>query len=280
MIFTTVFISGCSNNQIKPLVTATVPIQTTEKKLPLNQRVDINQDLYLNQIRAGVFVVTHEFPWPANSLIVEMDNAAVVLVDTPYTPAATRDLMSWIETELGAREIIAINTGLHVDNLGGNSYLIEQGVPVYGSELTAELLKTRGEKTRRIILGWLEAATDQHYYKIHQQLPYVAPTHLFNLEEIPELKFGDETVQIYYPGAGHTSDNVVVYFPSKKTLFGGCMILAGDTLGNTSDADLEAWPNSVSSLSQFDFDVLIPGHGNRFDRGLLEHTNKLLSASP
>lgn len=149
MIFITVFLSGCAKAQIEPPLSPTSPIKILSvKELPLNQRIEINRELYIKQIRDGVFVVTHEFPWPANSLIVEMDNTDLVLVDTPYTPEATRELLNWIETELGEREIIAINTGLHVDNLGGNSYLIEQEIPVYGSELTAELIKTRGEETR------------------------------------------------------------------------------------------------------------------------------------
>jgi hypothetical protein len=31
---------------------------------------------------------------------------------------------------------------------------------------------------------------------------------------------------------------VVVYFPARELLFGGCMIKAGNTIGNTADADL------------------------------------------
>jgi len=278
--FTIILISGCNTAQIEAVTVTSSPVEISTKELPLNQPIEIKEDLYLKQIRDGVFVVTHEFPWPANSLIVQMDNGDLVLVDTPYTPDATKDLLNWIETELGARDLIAINSGFHVDNLGGNNYLIEQGIPVYGSELTVELIKTRGEKTRQVTLNWLKEPNNQLYYEAHQQLPYVAPNHLFKLTENPELKIGDETIQIYYPGAGHKPDNIVVHFPNKKVLFGGCMILAGDAVGNTSDADLAEWPNSVKALSQFDFDLLIPGHGDRFDKALLEHTNKLLSVSP
>ncbi len=49
---------------------------------------------------------------------------------------------------------------------------------------------------------------------------------------------------IFYPGAGHTKDNVVVYFPKERILFGGCFIKDNKAtgMGNIADADLAAWP--------------------------------------
>jgi len=55
------------------------------------------------------------------------------------------------------------------------------------------------------------------------------------------------------------------------------MIIGWDEVGNTTDADMEAWPDSVRKLAQFDFDVLVPGHGERLAPGLLEHTINLLT---
>jgi glyoxylase-like metal-dependent hydrolase (beta-lactamase superfamily II) len=86
-------------------------------------------------------------------------------------------------------------------------------------------------------------------------------------------------VRVFFPGPSHTPDNVIVYFSGRKILFGGCMILAGGQVGNTSDADLAAWPVSVAKLSQFDFTLVIPGHGDRMDPGLIDHTIQLLGKS-
>lgn len=242
------------------------------------ERFYISEDLYVRKVQAGVFIITHSFPWPGNSMIVEMRSSDLVLVDTPYTPEATREVLEWIETQLGEREVTAINTGFHYDNLGGNSYLIEQGIPVYGSELTVKLLEERGEDVRTMTLDWLRPPQYQRYREAHEALAYITPTHLFELEEGLQLKFGDETVQAYYPGPSHSPDNVVIYFPSRKILFGTCMIIGGDQVGNTSDANLEAWPKSVRNLTRFDFDLLVPGHGDRLDPGLLEHTIDLLTS--
>lgn len=67
------------------------------------QRIDIGKDLWVRNIADGVFIVTHAFPWPANALVVEAGTSALVLVDTPYTPEATKALLGWMETRFGER---------------------------------------------------------------------------------------------------------------------------------------------------------------------------------
>jgi len=129
---------------------------------------------------------------------------------------------------------------------------------------------------REMTLNWLQAWRYRRYYEAHKALPYVPPTHLFDLNEGLELEFGDESIQVYYPGPSHSPDNVVVYFPSRRVLFGGCMVIGWDGVGNTSDADLEAWPQSIRNLRRFDCDLVVPGHGERLDPELLEHTIELL----
>ncbi len=255
------------------------PAETSEEKTSSNliERFDLSKDLYIRLVQPGVYVITHSFPWPANSMIVEMGNSELVLVDTPYTPEATWEVLQWVENRFGERKITAINTGFHYDNLGGNSFLIEEGIPVYGSQATVELLEERGEEMRDLALSWLQDPQYQSYRETHEALVYTPPTKLFNLEEGLQLEFGDESVQVYYPGQSHSPDNVVVYFPGRKILFGTCMIIGWDAVGNTTDADLEAWPISIRDLARFEFDLLVPGHGDRLDPGLLDHTLSLLS---
>lgn len=268
---------SCSGNETS---VASTPAPSATDTPALLTHVDLNDELSLRQIREDVFVVTHAFPWPANSLIVEMANSDLVLVGTPYTPEATAEVLTWITNHFGKRNIVAINTGYHVDNLGGNKTLIEQNIPVYGSDLTAELLEERGEQTRQVTLKMLTGTVNNRYYKAQAEIPYVAPTQLFPIAQGLTLTFGDEQVEVYYPGPSQAPDKVAVYFPSQKVLFGGCMILGGDRVGNTSDADLKNWPEAVQKLKQFDVEFVIPGHGNRLDTGLLEHTITLLTAKP
>jgi metallo-beta-lactamase class B len=241
-------------------------------------RIPLGEGLYLRTIREGVHVVTHDFPWPANSLIVEMENDELVLAGTPYTPEAMQAVLDWIADRFGGRNITAINPGYHVDNLGGNSALIAAGIPVYGSDLTVRMLEERGEQTRQFLLDMLTDPADARYRTTHAALPYAPPDHLFSAEEGLTLSFGREQVEVIWPGPTQAPDKMAIYFPGKLVLFGSCMVLAGEKPGNISEADPENWPQAIEQLKQYDAAFVVPGHGVRLDPGLLDHTIELLKA--
>jgi metallo-beta-lactamase class B len=249
--------------------------QPIDIPVAIDSYIEIAPDLEVRHIQEGAFVFTHTFPWEANSLAVIVGDH-LILVDTPWTPQATQEMLEWLDDQLGPRDVIAINTHFHLDNLGGNEYLVEQGIPIYGSTLTAQLLSERGDAMLAQLVEWTQANEDPRYAEGFASFSLLPPTELFDLDDGLELSFGGENIQVYYPGPAHAPDNVVVYFPDRKLLFGGCMIIGWDAVGNTADADLEAWPESVRNLSQFDFDILVPGHGDRLDPGSVEHTLKLL----
>jgi metallo-beta-lactamase class B len=272
--------TGSSTTQAATSTTGSVDTAaTTSSSQPYQtERFVLDEDLSIRQVADGVYVIRHDLPWAANSMMVEMADGELVLVDTPYTPQATQQVLSWFEERLGSRQVTAINTGYHVDNLGGNQYLIDSGIPVYGSDETAALLAQRGEDTRALLLSWLTSPDDARYWDAQAAVPYVAPDHLYPLDEGLELHFGSEAVQVWFPGPTHAPDNVVVYFPSHRLLFGGCMILSADSVGNDADADLAAWPLSVARLDRFDVDIVVPGHGDGLEPGLIAHTIAVLTA--
>jgi glyoxylase-like metal-dependent hydrolase (beta-lactamase superfamily II) len=238
-------------------------------------RIDLAPDLTIKEIGNGAFVVTHSFPWPANSLLIEMANSDLVIVGSTYTPEAMSSLLDWADAHFGRRPITAINTGYHVDNLGGNAALVKRGVPIYGSKETADLLQRRGERTRKIVLNLIGDKTSL-VYQAHAGLVLIPPTRLFALPEGLHLKFGNEEVVVFWPGPSQAPDKVVVYFPERRLLFGGCMILGGDKIGNVADADMSQWPDAVRALARFPADVVVPGHGERLDPQLVQHTLDLL----
>jgi hypothetical protein len=263
-----------------PTPTPLPSAQTTTTPFASPIWIDLGPELYIRQIREDAFVITHAFPWPANSLLVEMDNSELVLVGTPYTPAATNKVLDWIERRFGKRHIIAINPGYHVDNLGGNAALLHRYIPVYGSDLTRDLLWGHEKQSRQMIMEMLKGTPNESYIQAHATIPYIAPRHRFPLPQGLRLSFGNDEVQVYYPGPSQAPDKVAVYFSRQKILFGSCMILGGDQIGNTADADMKNWPEAVRKLMQFDAEIVVPGHGERLDVGLLQHTLDLLVAKP
>lgn len=241
----------------------------------VQQRIDLAADLYLRKIGAGAYVISHLAPWLCNSVLVEMSDGTLVMGGTPCTPEATKLVLAWSEQEFGKRKMVAINTGYHVDNLGGNPALIEAGIPVYGSDMSVTLLKERGEPMRGTTLK-LMGDTNSPFHAIYAKMTFRPPDRLFPIQDGLTLTFGGEVVRVIYPGPTQAPDKVVVYFPDRKMLFGSCMILAGDRPGNTAEADMKQWPVAIRKLGQFPAKVVVPGHGERLDPGLIQHTLNLL----
>ncbi len=279
MIVCTILLIGCASQKQQSTNETPSPSATKAFSMVITDYASetIDKDMVIRKIQPDFYVITHSFPWPHNSLLVEMQNSDILLVDTPYTPEATNELLQWETARFGKRNIIAINTGYHYDNLGGNGALIAAGVKVYGSDAIPAMLSQRGEALRALTLSWLTDPKYFEYYEAHKNLKYVPPGTLYSLQTGLTLNFGKESVVVYYPGPTHTPENVVVYFKERKILFGGCMILAGDSVGNTADADMTEWPKSIDKLRQFKVDLLIPGHGDRMDPQLIDHTLDILA---
>lgn len=254
-------------------------------KLDIDDEVNINDSLTIKEIKKGVLVVNHKFPWDGNSMIIEMKNGEIALIDTPYENEATRKIIEWVRERAGQEvEFIEINTGFHFDNLGGNKYLVEQDIKIIGTSKTVNMVKERGEDARKLFLDWLKDPELKKYYDVYTKLEYIEPTEIVNIDinEEVEIVFGDEKLVLYYPQESHSPDNIVVYYPSKKVLFGGCMVKSAESenLGNTADANIMGWSESIKKLkrkySEKSVDVIVPGHGEVGDYSLLENTENLL----
>lgn len=241
--------------------------------------IKLNEELFISKISNSVYIVSHNFPWNSNSVIVTASATETVLIDTPYDSTATSQILDWIDMNLKPKKITAINTGFHIDNLGGNGCLVSKGIEVYGSDLTSRLVVEQGEKTTKQILTWLEAPKFKKYRAVYEKIKLVQPTKIFNINDGLNLKIGDITFEVYYPGESHSPDNVVVYIKEQNILFGGCMIKSAGSknLGFTGDANMTEWPKSVKKVKEKyqSAKLVIPHHGKWGDVKLLDHTLSL-----
>lgn len=246
---------------------------------PNAKPVVLGPELSIQTIESGVYLVVHRFPGACNSLLVQCAPRDFVWVDTALTDDATRQVHQWLKQRYRDPNVLQINTGFHNDNLAGNGYLIKEGVPCYGSDLTPQLIKERWPETVKMCLPYYERAGEPYRQGFLE--PLAPPNKLYPLKEGFRLQVGQESVEVYFPGASHTLDNVVVYFEKKQILYGGCMIKAAQaqTPGFTGDADMEAWPGSVRKVLERypDARLVVPGHGHWGDHTLTRHTIKLLT---
>ena len=141
----------------------------------------------------------------------------------------------------------------HSDCMGGLSALHEMGIESIACNKTIQICKS-------------------------QKLPI--PQQSFSDSFV--FEFEGEKVICRYFGAGHTADNIVVYFPDSQLLFGGCLIKSLDSkgLGNTREADIGAWDTTVLTIRNVypRIRLVIPGHGALGDHNLLDHTINLVKA--
>jgi glyoxylase-like metal-dependent hydrolase (beta-lactamase superfamily II) len=231
--------------------------------------------MQLKGIGNNTFIVVDAYPWPSNSLVTVFDNGEVLFIDTPYTPEATSQLISFVHSKIKNAKITAVNTHFHIDRLGGNKAFIDNGIPVYGSSLTVRMIDERGKSSIQATLGWIK---DPEIRAYHEKFAFVKPDHVFNEREGKKLTFGKETAEIVFHGGGHSFDNCVLYLPSKKIIFGGCLVFSLDktNTGNTADADLAAWKSTLEKIRTAGYSVVVPGHGESGGTDLIAHTIRVV----
>ncbi|HOF33492.1 MAG TPA: MBL fold metallo-hydrolase [Spirochaetota bacterium] len=249
-----------------------------------SKEIKLSAELIITEIETDVYLVTHSFPWPGNSLIVKTGDRDILWIDTPYTPDAAQNVLAWINQTFGSdASVTEINTGFHIDNLGGNEALLKKEISVYGSDLTCELLKKKSPSTMAKMVEWLKDEKMTKYRNVYASFKFYPPNRVFNINKEQKIKCGDEEAIVYYPGPTHTYDNLVVYLPERKILFGGCMIVAAESNkpGFVEDGNLSAWVVSMDKLSaRFkDCRIIIPGHGKAGDGSLIKHTREVVSAA-
>ncbi|WP_408901012.1 ALI family subclass B1 metallo-beta-lactamase [Photobacterium piscicola] len=170
----------------------------------------------------------------ANSLVY-VDGKDAYLIDTPWNSSNMPQLTKWIENR-GLTLKKTVFTHFHEDQTGGLEYLQDHHFETYASALTNKLLK--GDKK-------------------------TAANHDFSDDNFVLL---ENKIEVFYPGAGHSQDNSVVWLPKEKVLLGGCLMRANEvnTIGWTGDADIKEWAESAQKVLTKYPEALfvVPGHGN------------------
>jgi metallo-beta-lactamase class B len=232
----------------------------------------------LFELATGTHVFHEAEPWASNVLLVEMPDDSLVLVNAPATEASTRVLLGYIEARFGQRRLTVINSHHHIDSVGGNALLLERGAEVIASAQTAALIAS--DTPQDVVHIVRDRLVPERFEADFQQTRLAQPSRTFDPAGGLTLRFGAEEVRVFHPGAAHSIDNVVVFFPARALLFGGCMVRSGDSLGPSEGADLVAWPSAIERLQSLAPELVVPGHGARFDAQQLEGTLALLRNAP
>ncbi len=223
---------------------------------PAINKIRVSDDIELIRLspKAYVHVSVCEikgFGKVSSNGLVLIDKGKAFLFDTPVTEEQTKTLVDFIADSLYAKVSGFVPNHWHEDCMGGLAYLNKKGIKSYANQKTIDIAKEKG-----------------------------LPVPKKGFKDSLYLKLNDVEIECYYFGSGHTTDNIVVWIPSEKILFAGCMVkeMSSKTLGNLADADVDQWPSSVGKVI-FKFpsaEIVIPGHGRFGGKELLIHTQKLL----
>jgi len=221
----------------------------SQKEYP---RIIVTDDIEIIKISDHSYVHTTYIQSPQYGRIgsngfIYTNKGQALLFDTPMTEDLTIDLVRWIRDSLQAEITGFAPNHWHDDCMGGLEYLHSIGIKSYAFDLTREIARS-------------------------ENLP--VPNQGFTDSLI--LRLGELEIICKYPGPAHSMDNIVVWVPSEKILFGGCMVkdLRSPGLGNTADGDLNEYPKTLKKvLKEFqDARIVIPGHGQFGGLELVKHT--------
>lgn len=189
----------------------------------------------------------------SNGLVVE-ETGSLLLIDTAWGDESTEALLCWIDQELPQPVTRAIITHAHEDRIGGAATLVKHGIPFVAHAQTRMIAAHRG-------------------------IPL--PESIGDLAPGGAVLLG--SVEVFYPGPAHTPDNIMVWMPRQRVLFGGCAVKAKEAtiLGNIADADLASWPSAIlrSQKRYGRAETVVPGHGAVGGPELLQHTADLLNSA-
>jgi len=240
---------------MKPIILALyllVSINTFCSELP--RTISISEDMQLIQLSEHFYLhltyTTADFGrFSSNGLLV-IKNGKALLIDSPTTNEETEKMALYLKDSLKVSLTNFIGCHYHYDCVGGMEYLKGQKVHTLLNELTNEKCKE------------LNLPLSEHTFQYEHQ---------FTFEGIE--------VDCRFLGGGHTFDNIVVYFPTQKILFGGCLVknTSSRNMGNVADAVPEEWASTVKKVMDSfpEVEMVIPGHGQSGGKELLTFTIEL-----
>jgi len=188
--------------------------------------------------------------FPANGMYLLTNNGAVIF-DTPWDTTQFQPLLDSIKLKHNKSVILCISTHFHEDRTAGLYYYSRKGIKTYTTKQTDDLSKEKNK-----------------------------PRAEFLIYKDTSFKVGQYKFETFYPGKGHSPDNIVIWFNKEKVLYGGCFIKSTDTdnVGNLSDANVPQWINAVRNV-QAKFpgpQFIIPGHQSWNSKESLTHTLEIL----
>lgn len=159
---------------------------------------------------------------PAHGMYLVTSQGAV-LFDTPWDTTQFQPLLDSIKAKHNQHVVLCFATHWHSDKTAGLEYYRQQGIKTYTTVITDELSKKNNKKRAEFLM------TKDTVFQI-----------------------GTYSFETYYPGPGHTEDNIIIWFEKEKILYGGCLIKGVDdeNLGFLGDGNIMAYAATLQKVKK------------------------------
>lgn len=159
---------------------------------------------------------------PAHGMYLLTDHG-VVLFDTPWDSTQFQPLLDSIKWKHNKMVIICMATHWHSDRTDGLEYYKKQGIKTYTTTLTDKFSIANNKKRAEFLMSKDTVFT-----------------------------IGQYSFEVYYPGEGHTADNIIIWFDKEKVLYGGCLIKGAEAenLGYLGDANVAEYKTTLTRVQK------------------------------
>jgi cyclase len=204
--------------------------------------------LTLEKVKDNLYVIIGD----GGNVAVYVTDEGVILVDDKFERDAA-DIMAKVKSLTDKPVKYVLNTHQHGDHTGGNQKLLDA---------SAEIISQKNARANMV-------AT---------KMPG-APRVSFTDET--EVFLGGHEVRAHYYGRGHTNGDAMIYFPELKVIHTGDLFTNGAPfIDYSANASAVEWPKTIDNVlkSDWDFDIVIPGHGPVSKRAdLIKYRDKFVA---
>lgn len=181
----------------------------------------------------------------ANSAFIITKNS-VILIDTGSSFEYGFQLKNAISKITKNKIKYIINTHHHPDHfLGNNAFSNSE---IYATKFTSEEINAHGDLYVSNMANLLKDVAYNTRVK--------KPTQLLRQKQ---LLLDNYSLEIIYLN-GHTKDDIAIYDKKNKILYASDLVFNKRALA-TPHANISNWIKSLEKLKEFDFKILVPGHG-------------------
>lgn len=202
------------------------------------------------ELGRGAYAFTAEGD-PNTGVIV--GDTGVMVIDTQATPLMAQKVIAEIRKVTDKPITHILMTHYHaVRVLGAAAY---EAHTVIASQRTHEMIVERGQQDWESEFGRFP-----RLFQGHETIKSLTwPTVVFDGKITVDL--GNQRVEIWNPGRGHTQGDTIAWLPDQKILYAGDLVEYGAT-PYTGDAHLRDWPHTLQALRDLKPAKLVPGRGD------------------